>query len=103
MNGMSLGAVSVVVNILLGLFFWAYFYDRTIARMGVRGEGWAWLQVVFGVFVTLVGIGLLDVLLNWNAFFISLLAFSASGAPMCWGAWKRHQEAEARARKAMQE
>ncbi len=103
MNGSTFGAVSVVINILLVLFLFAFFYNRKIESLGARGEGWTWLQVVIGVFVTLIGIGLLDVILEWNAFFISLLAFSASGAPMCYGAYKRHQEADARARKAMQE
>src|SRR5262245_64281526 len=97
----TFGVISVAVNILLVLFLFAYFYNRQITKLGARAEGWAWLQVVIGVFVTLIGIGLLDLLLSWNAFFIGLLAFAASGAPMCLGAYKRHQEAQLRAQKAM--
>ncbi len=103
MNGMTLGAISVGLNILTALLIFAYFYDRKIASMGADGEGWAWLQVVIGVFVTLIAIGLLDVILPWNAFFIGLLAFAVSGGPMSYGAYKRHQEAAGRARKAMHE
>ncbi len=103
MNGSTFGAISVVINILLVLFLFAFFYDRTITNLGSRAEGWAWLQVVIGVFITLIGIGLLDLILSWNAFFMGLLAFVASGAPMCYGAYRRHQEAQARARKAMSE
>lgn len=103
MNGIDLGTLSVTLNILTGLFIFAYFYDRKIASLGAKGEGWAWFQVVIGVAVTLVAIGLLDVVLPWNAFFIGLMAFTVSGTPMSYGAYQRHREAEARAHKAMHE
>lgn len=102
-NGSTFGAISVAINILLSLFLFGFFYNRWIVSLGARAEGWSWLQVVGGVFVTLIGIGLLDLFLDWNAFYLSLLAFAASGAPMSYGAYKRHVEAQARARKAMQE
>ena len=103
MNGFDLGTISVTLNILTGLLVFAYFYDRKIGSLGADGEGWAWLQVVIGVFVTLIGIGLLDLVLTWNAFFISLLAFSVSGAPMSYGAYQRYREANQRAQKAAKE
>lgn len=103
MNGMSFGAISAAINILLVLFLFGFFYNRWIASLGMHGEGWSWLQVVGGVFVTLIGIGLLDIILPWNAFFLSLMAFAVSGAPMSYGAYKRHLEAQARAEKAMKE
>lgn len=101
--GSTFGVVSVVVNVLLVLSVFSYFYDRKIASLGARGEGWAWLQVVGGVFVTLIGIGLLDLVLDWNAFFTSLLAFAASGWPMMRGAYLRYREAMERAEKAAKE
>ncbi len=103
MNGSTFGAVSVAVNILLALFLFGFFYNRWIEGLGARGEGWSWLQVVGGVFVTLIGIGLLDLLLPWNAFFLGLMAFTASGAPMAYGARRRHQDALSRAEKAIKE
>ena len=89
MNGFDLGTVSEVVVILAALFTFALWYDRKVTHVGTRGEGFIWLQVVLGVFVTLIAMGLLDWLLPWNAFFIGLLAFSVSGAPMSWGAYQR--------------
>ena len=103
MNGSTFGTISATANILIALLIFSYFYDRQIGSMGAKAEGWAWLQVVIGVFVTLIGIGLLDLVLPWNAFFIGLLAFSASGAPMSWGAYQRYLEAKARAEKAAKE
>ncbi len=88
MNGSTFGAVSAVVNILLVLFIFGFLYNRWIESLGAHGEGWSWLQVVGGVFVTLVGTGLLDLFLDWNAFFVGFLAFAASGAPMAYGALK---------------
>jgi hypothetical protein len=104
MKGIDFGTISVTLNILTMLLIFAYLYDRKIGNLGARGEGWAWLQVVVGVSVTLIGIGLLDLVLPcWNAGLIGLLAFAVSGAPMCYGAYLRHREAEERAHKAMQE
>lgn len=103
MNGIEYGTVSVVMNILFGLFFFAYFFNRWIERIGHRAEGWTWLQVVIGVVVTQAGVGLLDVALGWNAFYLGLIAYTASGLPMISGAAGRHFDARERARQAMQE
>lgn len=43
MNGIEYGTVSVVMNILFGLFFFAYFFNRWIERIGHRAEGWTWI------------------------------------------------------------
>jgi len=102
-NGMTLGTLSVVVNILLALFLFALFFNWRINKLGARAEGWSWLLVLIGNLVTLAGIGLLDLVLDWNAFFVGLLAFAASGLPMAIGAWRRHQEAVERAMKAARE
>lgn len=103
MNGSDFGTVSAVMNVLVVLFILSYIYDRIIERMGPRGEGWAWMQVVIGVFYTLLAIGILDLLLPWNAFFIGFLTFAVSGTPMSYGAYMRHREAHERAQKAMKE
>lgn len=103
MNGIDFGVVSEVLVILLILFLISHFYNRMIAEAGNRLEGLDWLLVVIGVSYTQAAIGLLDLFLPWNAFFIGLLAYSASGAPMIYGAYCRHQEAQERARKALNE
>jgi hypothetical protein len=103
MNGIDLGTIPEVVAILLILFVIALFYDQRVARLGIQGEGWIWLEVVVGVLITLVAVGFLDLLLPWNAFFVGLLAFSISGAPMIWGAYQRYREAFGRAQKAFKE
>ena len=103
MNGIPFGTLQVIA-VLTVLFLFAFFYDRWVAGMGASGEGLAWAQVVGGVFITLVAIGVLDVLLpDWNAFFTGLMAFAVSGFPMAFGAKTRHDEAMGRARKAMKE
>lgn len=103
MFGMSLGEVSVIANILFVLLIVSAGYNTLITKLGVRAEGYVWLQVVVGVAYTLIAIGVMDLFLDWNAFFIGALAFAVSGLPMCLGAIDRHLEASERARKAMKE
>lgn len=103
MIGMNLGTVLEVLVILWLLLTTSYFYNRKIADLGIRLEGYDWLLVVIGVTYTLVAIGLLDMLLHWNAFFTGSLAFAVSGAPMMYGAYQRHNETQARAREAFHE
>src|SRR5690349_15302718 len=81
-NGMYFGSISGALVILLSLLITSYFFNREIEKEGNRLEGWDWLLVVIGVTYTQVGIGLLDILLDWNAFFIGMLAYSVSGFPM---------------------
>lgn len=107
MNGTDLGAdwvmfvIVVLVELCLSLF--GLWFNGQIEHTPFLGEGWAWLQVVFGVAVTLAGIALLDLFLDWNAGWIGLLAFAASGWPMVRGARMRQTEASERARKAIQD
>jgi heme A synthase len=103
MNGFDYGQLSVITNIWLVLFIFGYFYNMKVNQLGHRAEGWVWLEVVIGVIVTQIGIGCLDVVLNWNAFYLGILAYTASGLPMIAGAVKRYLEDHERARKAMHE
>lgn len=103
MNGIDLGRLSEVLLILLVMFFISHFYNQKITAAGNRIEGFDWLLVVIGVFYTQIGIGLLDLILPWNSFFLGLMAYSFSGLPMMCGAYQRHQEAQERARKALNE
>lgn len=78
--------------VLGGLFLFGRFYNQKLEQLGDKTEGFTWLEVVIGVFVTLCGLGLLDLLLPFNAFFLGLLAFAASGTPMALGSWKRYTD-----------
>lgn len=101
--GNVFGEISVILNILLFLLIFGYCYNKKVNELGHRAEGWVWLEVVVGVIVTQVFIGLLDIILDWNAFFIGMMAYTASGLPMIGGAFVRYLEDRERARKAMQE
>lgn len=101
MNGMQSGQLSESINILLALVVFGYLYNLKIERLGHKGEGWEWLMVVIGVGVTQIGVGVLDMILGWNAFLLGLMAYAASGLPMIWGAVTRFVDAHDRARKAI--
>lgn len=88
MNGMQSGALSAIILITLFIFGWRF--DHYVARLGADADGFVWLLVVAGTTVTLVGIGLLDLLLDWNAGLIGLAAFAASGFFMSYGAVQRY-------------
>jgi len=88
MNGMQSGALSAVI--FLGLFLFGFWFNGKVEKAGTDADGFVWLLVVIGNTVTLIGIGLLDLLLNWNAGLIGLAAFAASGFFMCYGAIKRY-------------
>jgi len=103
MNGQSFGRFSAVLNILFLLLIISYFFNRWIEKAGHDAEGQDWLLVVIGVFYTQLAIGLLDQILDWNAFFIGMLAYSVSGFPMIYGAYVRNKEMQGRARKALNE
>lgn len=103
MNGIDLGTISEVLVILSVLFVFSHFYNRKIESAGSQLEGWSWLLVVIGVFYTQLAIGLLDLILPWNAFYLGMLAYTVSGFPMIYGAYCRHQETQERARKALNE
>lgn len=101
MFGIDSGNVLAVLIVLWALFTTSYFFDCKITALGNKLEGLDWVLVVIGVSYTLIGIGILDLVLQWNAFFISALAFGVSGFPMMHGAAMRHNETKARARKAI--
>jgi heme A synthase len=100
--GMGLGQHSEGINILLLLVIFWYLFDKMITKMGFKAEGYSWLMVVFGVVVTQIGAGMLDLILNWNALFVGGLAYTASGLPIIRGAILRHLEEKERAHKAAQ-
>lgn len=103
MNGITSGQLSDTLTILFGLLVTSYLFDQSITQAGVRAEGKTWQLVVIGVFYTQLAVGLLDLILDWNAFFIGMLAYSISGFPMAYGAHMRNKEMQKRADKALNE
>ncbi len=88
MNGMQSGLIAALLFIVLIVFGWRF--DRYVADLKDDADGYTWLLVVVGSFVTIVGIGLLDLVLDWNAGLISLAAFASSGLFMSYGAISRY-------------
>jgi hypothetical protein len=87
-NGIQSGLIAAVVFIaLLGFGWW---FDGHVEEIKDDADGFTWLLVVVGSFVTIIGIGLLDLVLDWNAGFISMAAFASSGLFMSIGAIKRY-------------
>lgn len=103
LNGTTFGRFSATLNILFALLIISYFFNRWIEKAGHDAEGRDWLLVVIGVTYTQLAIGLLDQILDWNAFFIGMLAYCVSGFPMIAGAYLRNKEVQGRARKALNE
>ena len=91
-------AAALALAVLAALWLFGFLYNRYIAALGTDLDGFTWLSVVIGVLVTLLGIGLLDLALPWNAGLISLLAFAASGFEMCRGAVLRYIQLRQRLR-----
>jgi hypothetical protein len=96
MNVLLSGAITVAI--LAGLAAFSWFFNRYIERQGVDLDGFVWLLVVIGNLVTLAGVGLLDLVLQWNAGLIGLLAFAASGLPVSYGAFRRYIDRRRRLR-----
>jgi hypothetical protein len=103
MNGLAFGTFSEIFNILVVLLVTSYLFDQWITRAGIKVEGKAWVLVVIGVSYTQVAVGLLDLILPWNAFYLGMLAYSVSGFPMIYGALRRHQDMQKRAERALKE
>jgi len=103
MNGLTFGQLSGTLNVLLGLFVFSYLFDQQITKAGTRAEGRTWQLVVIGVFYTQVAIGLLDLIWDWNAFWLGMLAYSVSGFPMIYGAYMRNKDMQKRADEALKE
>jgi heme A synthase len=97
--------VIVIVSVLGGLLAFGVLYDQFVAwleRTG-RDRGITALLVVAGTLATLVGMGILDVFIDLNAFLLGLACFSASGAPMTVGSlWRAAQQRAEDERKAQQ-
>lgn len=100
MNGNDLGTVLGTVSILITLFVFGRIYNQWIEKLGNKIEGFVWLTVVFGVVITQAFVGALDVMLDWNAFFLGMMAYAASGTWMVAGAIIRYLDDRDRARKA---
>ena len=90
MIGMLSGFYAALTLAFLLLF--GYWFDSQVKKWGSDAEGFTWLLVVIGTLVTLAGLGLLDLFLDWNAGLLGLAAFSASGFFMCLGAVRRYVE-----------
>lgn len=88
MNGTLSGALAAVI--FGGLFTFGWWFNRKVESLGTDADGFVWLLVVIGTLVTLLGIGLLDLLVEWNAGLLGLAAFAASGFFMCYGAIMRY-------------
>ena len=88
MNGALLGAFSVLIYGALLIFGW--WFNQQVEKWGSDADGFTWLLVVVGTLVTLAGIGLLGLVLDWNAGLLGLSAFAASGFFMCYGAVRRY-------------
>lgn len=82
---------SLMVPVFLGLLIFGLAYNALIAWAERRKyiEGYMALAVVTGVFLTLVGVAIIDP----RAALISAAAFAFSGAPMIIGSIARHAEA----------
>lgn len=88
MNGTTSGAIAAII--FGGLIGFGWWFDGRVEALGTDADGFTWLLVVIGVAVTLLGIGLLDLVLDWNAGLLGLAAFSASGLHMVHGAVTRY-------------
>lgn len=90
--------------VMVGLFVFGLVYDQIVGVMEARGhaDGYTAYLVVFGVLVTIGGIGLMDELTAnlINAGVLALVAFACSGFPMTFGATWRYMRAREHARKA---
>jgi len=100
-NGIGYEAEIACFLILAGLLVFGIYFDHIVDKLGNKQEGFTSLLVVIGVFVTIIGAGLLNVFIWWNSFFIDLIAFAASGTPMIVGSIVRYMVERERVRKAL--
>ena len=89
---------AMILLILATLFAFGWWFNRYVTALGDDQEGFTWLLVVIGVTVTLVGLGLLDLFIDWNAAMIGFTAFAASGFEMIRGAVLRYIQQRRRLR-----
>ena len=100
MYGTLSGILSAIIFAILFVFGW--WFNRQVEKWGQDADGFTWLLVVIGTLVTLAGIGLLDLFLNWNAGLLGLAAFAASGFFMCYGAVIRYVDLRRRLKEIAQ-
>jgi hypothetical protein len=94
MNGIQSGLIAALI--FSALFYFGYWFNHYVEKTRDDADGFVWLLVVFGNFVTLIGIGLLDLALDWNAGLLGLAAFASSGVFMAYGAIHRYITARRR-------
>ena len=87
-----------ILAVFLGLVLFGVVYNAFVEWLEGRGytEGYLALIVAVGVFVTIVGIAVI----NFQAAIIALVAFAGSGLPMIIGSivrYLRNREAEKKA------
>ena len=94
----TIGAAAVLVALML----FGILYDLVVRCMEQRypSHGYVAFLVVGGVGATLVGMAVLDVLVQMNAGLLGLCCFAASGGPMVTGSVIRHilEQAEQQAK-----
>lgn len=98
-NGTATGVIAVVI----GLAMFGYFYNQAVDRYKPHGylEPYTSLWVAAGVLVTLAGLAILDLLVDWNAGIQAVVCFTASGFPMIVGDGKRYVKSIQRERERM--
>ena len=81
-----------VVSVLFGLFIFGLAFNQGVAWAKPRGylEPYLAFWVAAGCGATLIGVGIVDTLVSWNAGLIGLVCFAASGAPMMVGDMARY-------------
>jgi len=89
------GAISVTIALALFGVLYNQFVGWAI-RKGYA-EGYMSLIVAFGVFVTLIGVAMINI----EAAILTLIAFAASGTPMIVGSIVRYVRTREEARKAI--
>lgn len=94
MNGIQSGLIAVFIHVALIAFGWRF--NQYVETLRDDADGFTWLLVVIGSAVTIAGIGLLDLVLDWNAGLISFSAFASSGLFMSYGAVNRYITARRR-------
>lgn len=84
----------LILAIYLGLVLFGMAYNQAVAICERKGflEGFTWLSVVVGVFVTLVFLALI----SWQWSLVALGGFACSGLPMAAGGIWRYIEARKR-------
>jgi predicted phage tail protein len=92
LNRLDLGAVAVTILALLLLGLLYNMFINYLHRHGLN-DGFAWLEVVLGVFMVIVASGFT---LGWGAAFLMFVYFAAAGLLMATGDIWRYVRARQR-------